>query len=99
MSVAGNLVQLARLRSGLTQRELAARAKTSAAAIAAYESGRRDPTLETLRRVCRAAGWDLRVRLERPDRYAESLPQVLADYFDPDDVAAWRQREIAAPRP
>lgn len=64
---AGNLIKLAREETGLSQRALARRAKTSQAAISAYEAGRRSPTLETLVRIVRAAGLDLRIRLEPQD--------------------------------
>ena len=78
---AANLIRLARRQSRLSQRELARRSGTSQAAIAAYESGRRQPTLETLARIVRAAGQDLRIRLEPYDdhddwlaRYETRLP-------------------------
>jgi predicted nucleotidyltransferase len=45
--------------SGLTQTELAARAGTSQAAIARYESDRVSPSVSTLERVLRAAGAEL----------------------------------------
>ena len=49
----------ARKRAGLTQAELARRAGTSQPVISAYEHGRRDPGIETLRRLVRAAGAEL----------------------------------------
>ena len=48
-------------------RALAELANTSHSAIAAYESGRKSPTLETLTRVIEAAGFELDVSL-RPLR-------------------------------
>src|SRR5919108_733121 len=51
----------ARLRAGLTQHALAARAGTSQATISAYESGRKRPSLETLERVLAATGARLEV--------------------------------------
>jgi transcriptional regulator with XRE-family HTH domain len=53
------LLRAARAWSGLTQRELATRAGVSQPVIAAYESGRRQPTAPTLRRLLSAAGHDL----------------------------------------
>ena len=47
----------ARLRAGLTLRELARRAGTSHATLAAYESGRKVPSVSTFDRVVRAAGY------------------------------------------
>lgn len=80
-SWAGNLIKLARMESGLTQRELALRAGTSQPTIAAYESGRKEPSLTTLKRIVRGAGLELRIRLAQYDdhdewvrRYEERLP-------------------------
>lgn len=81
MSVAASIIQLARLKSKLSQRELATKAGTSGSAIAAYETGRREPTLPTLLRILRAAGFDLRMHLTTYDphdevlrRWVEALP-------------------------
>ncbi|MGK2928429.1 MAG: helix-turn-helix domain-containing protein [Acidimicrobiales bacterium] len=58
----------ARLTAGLTLRELAERSGTSHATIAAYESARVVPRVETLDRVLRAAGYDAGITLRRrPD--------------------------------
>jgi transcriptional regulator with XRE-family HTH domain len=53
MDVATLLVR-SRLRAGLSQRELAARARTSAAAICLYEQGDRVPRVDTLARILAA---------------------------------------------
>ena len=53
----------ARRRSGLAQAELADRAGTSQPAVARLERGRSSPTLSTLERLVRAAGFDLRIEL------------------------------------
>lgn len=53
----------ARVRAGLTQRELARRARTSQSAVARIESGAVSPSLETLRRLVAACGFDLRLSL------------------------------------
>ncbi len=52
-----------RQRSGLTLRDLARRADTSHSTLSAYESGRKVPTVETLDRIVRAAGYELGVEL------------------------------------
>ncbi|GAC1310827.1 MAG: hypothetical protein NVSMB16_07550 [Acidimicrobiales bacterium] len=72
-AVAGALVLDARTRAGLTQAELARRAGTAQSAIAAYESGHRQPTLPTLYRILGAAGFDLRARLTPRDPHDETL--------------------------
>lgn len=68
---AGNLIKLARYGAGLSQRELARRAGTSQATLSAYETGRKSPSFETLVRVIRAAGQDLRVHLAPLDDHDE----------------------------
>jgi transcriptional regulator with XRE-family HTH domain len=50
------LVRTSRRRAGLSQRELAARARTSAAAVCQYERGDRVPRVDTLQRLMAAAG-------------------------------------------
>ena len=64
---AAALLQLARLKAGLSQRQLAERASVPTTMISAYERDRRQPTLPTLLRLLRAAGFDLRMRLEPYD--------------------------------
>lgn len=71
--VAGALILDARTRAGFTQAELARRAKTAQSAIAAYEAGRRQPTMPTLYRILAAAGFDLRVRLTPHDPHDDTL--------------------------
>ena len=77
------MIKEARKRSGLSLRELAARAHTSHSAISAYETGRRIPTTATLDRIVRAAGFTLDATLHRrahgdnDDRGTE-LEEVLA---------------------
>ena len=50
-------IKRARQRAGLSLRELARRAGTSHATLAAYESGRKVPSVETFDRIVRAAGY------------------------------------------
>ena len=70
--VAGDLLRLARVKAGLTQAALAARAGVAQPAISAYENGNRQPTLPTLQRLLAAAGFELRMRLEAPDDQARA---------------------------
>lgn len=53
---AGEILREARGRAGLTQRELATRAGTSQAAVAAIENDRKAPTFPTMQRLLTAAG-------------------------------------------
>lgn len=61
------IVRVARARAGLTQRDLAARAGTSQAAIARYERGKTVPDLTTLARVVESCGLELWLSVTEPD--------------------------------
>ena len=88
---AGNLIKIARAETGLSQREVAKRAGTSQATLSAYETGRKSPTLETLARVVRAAGMDLRITLAPLDNHDDWLAAYEAS-LPPEQVAHWRRR-------
>lgn len=70
---AWSLLQEARRRAGLTQRQVAERGGTSQSAIARYERGTALPDLDTPSRLLLACGFDLRMRLEPHDRHDEQL--------------------------
>ncbi len=57
--VTGDLIKEARLRAGLTQRELGTRLAKAQSVIARWERDEVSPSLETLREVVRACGFDL----------------------------------------
>jgi transcriptional regulator with XRE-family HTH domain len=56
-------IKRARRRAGLSLRELARRAGTSHATLAAYEAGRKVPSVDTFDRILRAAGFTPTVEL------------------------------------
>jgi predicted nucleotidyltransferase/DNA-binding XRE family transcriptional regulator len=60
---AASTIRSARARAGLTQVQLAAKASVAQSVVSAYESARREPSLETLRKLVSAAGFDLEVIL------------------------------------
>ncbi len=72
-SPAAGLLQLARLKSGLSQRALAERAGVPATMVSAYERDKRQPTVETLLRLLRAAGYDLRMHLTPAEEHDDVL--------------------------
>jgi predicted nucleotidyltransferase/DNA-binding XRE family transcriptional regulator len=74
--LAGALLRDARQRSGLSQTELARRAKVAQSVISAYESGRREPGLRTLRRLVAATGQQLTVGLETAEPGVRGLPDT-----------------------
>ena len=55
---AATLIRQARSGSGLSLRQLAHRAGTSHATLSAYEAGRVDPSVHTVQRIIRCAGFD-----------------------------------------
>ena len=73
----------ARRRSGLTLRQLSARASTSHSTVAAYESAAKTPTVATLARLLEACGFRAEIDLHPRDpfvdrrRRGEELRQVL----------------------
>lgn len=91
-SYSRHLIRMARRSAGLTQAELAARASTSQAAISAYESGRRSPSVDTLARVLLAAGFELRMRMSQPDTH-EQARAMAESLLPPADLAAFERRE------
>ena len=72
------ILRSVRARAGMSLRELAKRAGTSHSTLAAYEAGRKVPTVDTLNRIVRATGHDLTVdcsfvTFSGPEREAELL--------------------------
>jgi uncharacterized protein len=91
------LLQLARLKAELSQRQLAERAGVPVTMISAYERDQRQPTLATLLRLLRAAGFDLRLHLAAYDPHDEILAGLEAgrseaERHDRDrQLQAWRE--------
>jgi transcriptional regulator with XRE-family HTH domain len=75
-STAAALLVLARLKAGISQRQLAERAGVPATMISAYERGRRSPTLGTLERLLKGAGLELRMRLAPLDPHDAVLASL-----------------------
>jgi transcriptional regulator with XRE-family HTH domain len=63
---AATLLRGARTRAGLSQRDLARRARTSPAAVCLYETGQRVPRVDTLARLVAATGSTLEVAARSP---------------------------------
>ena len=91
------LLQLARLKTGMSQRELAERAGVPDSMISAYERDLRQPTLTTLLRLLRAAGFELRLHLAPHDSHDEVLSAREAGRDDTErdfrnlELQAWRE--------
>lgn len=87
-----HLIRMARREAKLSQADLAARAGTSQAAVSAYESGKRSPSVDTLCRLLAAAGFEVRMRLAPPDTHEPAL-RIAEAMLPADQVAAHHERE------
>lgn len=76
MSEAAAVIRSARIRSGLTQAQLAERLRTSQSAVARLERSGANPTVATLRKVLAAADHALELNAE-PRSPSVDLPQLL----------------------
>ena len=72
---AATCIRTARRGARLTLRRLAVRAGTSHSTLAAYEAGRVTPSVDTLDRIVRAAGFALSVELTPRVRGDDRLPR------------------------
>lgn len=72
-TVAAGLVLMAREEAGLSQRELAERARVAQSEIARIESGNREPSIPTLQRIVGGAGLEIRFRLAPKDDHDQVL--------------------------
>lgn len=66
----------ARRRAGLSQQELARRARVSQPVISAYESGRREPGLTMLTKLVKASGHHLKMDLVAEPDLRRGLPDT-----------------------
>jgi len=95
-----NEVRLLRRRSGVSQARLAQLAGTSQPTVAAYESGKKTPSLRTLRRLARAVGLEARTVFVPPttreDRRSLALHEAIAQRLleDPEGVLRRARRTL-----
>ncbi len=90
------LIRDARHAGGLTQVALAKKAGTSQPTLAAYETGRAEPRLETLERLIKACGCEVLLTIRPKVRrgavpIAEVADQVTVLLADDGQVSAWRR--------
>src|SRR4051812_34379989 len=89
---AAGLLQRAREGGGLSQRELARKAKTAQSVVARIELGETNPSWATLGRLLKAAGFALSTTLRRVEvdpQLLDDVPRILA--LSPEE----RLREVA----
>ena len=84
------LIKTAREKSGLSKRELARRAGTSPAAIVKYESGQTSPSVDTLNRILRVAGWEVEAQLASVSNELVERGEMMADLLSIVDLVAIR---------
>lgn len=91
---AAALLREARVRAELTQRALARRAGTTQSVVARIEGGQTSPGWDTLQRLLRATGFDLRAEIgPRPSIRSHMMQDVARILrLSPED----RLREVAA---
>lgn len=96
-----NWIRLLRERAALTQAALARAGGTSQPTVAAYEAGRKSPTVNTVRRLASALGLDAVVTyhppLTREERRSLDLHRAIAARLraDPEHVLAQARRNLA----
>ena len=101
-SPAAALLQLARLKAGLSQRRLADLASVPTTMISAYERDKRQPTLATLLKLLHAAGFELTMNLQPYDTHDEVLAGLERKRSSGErrrrdgQIEAWRQARPVA---
>ena len=89
---ASELLQTAREQAGLSQRQLARKARTAQSVVARIELGETSPSWSTLMRLLKAAGFSLTTALRRINvdpQLLDDVPRILA--LSPEE----RLREVA----
>jgi transcriptional regulator with XRE-family HTH domain len=76
--ISGHLLREARLRRGLSQAELARRARKPVSSIGRWERGEVVPSLETLRALIRACDLELTFHVSNADREQHDLSLIEA---------------------
>jgi len=80
--LAGNLLRIARAKTGMSQRQLADAAGVAQSTIARIESGARQPSLPLLARIMAAADLQPRITLEAYDAHDDVLDAADARLTD-----------------
>ena len=86
MNTAAEIVRGARLRSRLSQRDLARRAGTTQAAISRIERGLEQPTVERLEQILAGLGWRPRIELEPIEVHDEEPRRLYQEAYTQPEV-------------
>jgi transcriptional regulator with XRE-family HTH domain len=96
-TVAGSLLTSARIRTGLSQRELAEKAGVAHSTVARIEAGHMDPSFGTLARILASVGLEVRTQLATLDDHDQVLSERQAQRTSEEqaEVAAAHERNVA----
>jgi transcriptional regulator with XRE-family HTH domain len=98
-NLGASLIRQARERAGLTQQELADRAGVPQSTVSVYERAIRVPTLPTLERLLRAAGFTVEVDLVPAGPDVRRNGALLADLLElADRMPVERPASLTYPR-
>ncbi len=89
------VLRAARRASGLTQTQVATRAHTSQAALAAYETGQKSPRIDTVERLAAAMGGSLRFHISLSD-IDDADERPISALSREERRSLWLHRAIAA---
>lgn len=93
----GELIREARLRAGLTQKQLSELTGRERSVIARWEQGANSPPIDSLMQVLHACGFDLPLALEPIDKSAdEELREALL--ATPSERVEWLLDELGVKR-
>ena len=89
-----NVIRELRRFSGLTQSKLSAEAGTSQATIAAYEAGRKSPTLKTVEKIATAVGirihWRYQKKPTREEQRSLAYHEAVRELLSTDEAEILR---------
>jgi len=93
----GELIREARLRAGLTQKQLSELSGRERSVIARWEQGVISPPIDSLMEIIHACGFDLPLKLARVDQSAdEELREALM--ATPSERVEWLLAELGSKR-
>lgn len=90
----GSKIKEIRIKKGITQKELAEKLGTSQQNLAQYECGKRNPKLETVKKIADALNVFMSDLINEEVDYTRPEPNTLAAHFDGDEYTGEELEEI-----